>query len=139
MPRADVWVQQKPRKEHRRGFDLLRRQTDFRDDRKRDLCSEGSSYDREWGQAALRRKNGRKSLKVASQREAKEEICPGRTKWIRGLVCFEGSLLQVVFWVQPTSSDSGPFSGVHFNMCRQIHIRVSPRQSHFTILHHIEV
>lgn len=97
MPRADVSVRQKPRKGHRRGFDLLKRQSDSCDGRKRDLFSEGPSYDREWGWPALRRNCCRKLLKVAGQREVKKEICPGRTKRIRNRVCFEGSLLQVVF------------------------------------------
>jgi len=66
-------MRQKPRKGHRRGFDPLRRQTNFCDDRKRDHSSEGSSYDREWEWAALRRKSCRKSLEVAGQRGVKEE------------------------------------------------------------------
>lgn len=73
VPCADVWVRHKPKKGHRRGFDLPRRLLDFCDGRKRDLCSEGSSYGSEWAQAALRRKSCRKLLKVASLRKVKEE------------------------------------------------------------------
>lgn len=77
------------------------------------------------------RKSCRKSSKVADQMEAKDEICLGRTRWIRELVWSGRSLLQVVLGCKPTFGDSDPFSCVHFKMCTQIHLRVPPGKKSF--------